>query len=1630
MATVSDTPAKTIVLGGYNVDAKTGSVAQYDPSQLAPNGGGTNVYLAIGAFTGLTGLPSSITSVADWQAFRTAMLAKTSEVSSTPLNLIGEDYAQFLGVGSSSADSIGLNGGPGPALVIGNGGNDTITGGGSGGDVTAGYSGNASDYQVVKTGADTYTVTDLRAGSPDGTDTLTHVQLLQFSDKTTTVDGGVPVITKTTVNWKSGNSGSWTDASNWIGGAVPGAQDDALVSGPNKSFVNIGNVSAGSLTADFSQAYGAISVGGTVNLSGALTLKSAVTDQNAATSGTLDISDGATLSVAGGIKLDPTIRIDGGSGTINAAIQNNGYIILDPNSHLVINGAVTGTGYIGGLDAGAALDLNGASSGLIYLNGGTLNLGKASAVTSAVSVGYGVSTLNLEGGSFGGSLDFFKGSTLDLTGIQTSSVSVSGGTVHLVETNGQTLDLNAYYFPTGSGVPGSFDPTKYALAARTAPVVASDGHGGTLLRFVEGVGTWAPGQVGDWSDATKWASGLAPSATDDVLITPTSSAVSFVNVTGTQTAASVTEDASAGLGALVAVHGTLNVTNGLTLTSQPGGFGSASIVVDHGAALNAGTIKLDTYSVLNSSGGAGDSTVKATITNNGAVIAGSDSHLTVNGAVTGSGFIRVSPGATLDLNGSSNARVELYEGGTLRLGQASSVTSAVSVAVGKASLDTEGASFAGSLSIGSGNALTAVGALTLDGTTSHVAGVTLTEGAFLNAASGLTLNGAGLVTRADWASSTPATTPAVIHGDVHNNSQVDVASGQLLIDGSLGGTGTAVVEANATLEVKGALSLGSVFLRDFNSTLILDDGANVTSRIDVFNSSTLDLKSSTAFHGQLAVHGVGTTVDLAGVTTATLNGDALHVTTSTGASFDIAAAFSPTTSQQGVDPNFSLVTADDGHGGITIRFQSTVNHAPIASPVSLSVPAGSMGPSSGMISTLSGSDPDGDGLTLVSIKPHGAPDSAAQATTAHGQYGDLNIAGYGAAIFYSPGDLSQAPVGQHPVDVFDYTVSDGRGGLATGSVTVSIDRVPTAHDDQAVVAGASLTRDAAHGVLANDTDPDGDTSVVRTVTGSDGTTQIPGGVVNGTYGYLTLNSDGSYTYTKTALGPIPSGVHDTFTYTIENVAVANASGGTYNSGDPTATLDFTFYSNTQTSAGQVPSSIASQGTPNTSVTQTGSDGSTTVARYDAGGQLASVKTTFLDGSTDTFAFSGGKLTTETQVHADQTKDIYQSNITGQAYTSAHTAYDASGHTTEYDQRNADGSLHYQSVYASDGSRVSTTYGITGQSYASTYAAYNASGQQTEYGQKAADGALHLQTLYAGDGSSDSKVFAADGVTVTTETLVHADKTKEVLQFALGNPAFAVAHTSYDAAGKVTEYDQKTADGALHYQVLYGSDGSTDTKLFATGGVLTTDTLLHADHSKEVTQFALGNPAFASAHTSYDAAGKVTEYDQKLSDGTLHYQSLYASDGARVSTTYGITGQSYTTQASGYTAGGTLAKVDLTNLDGSHSQSAYLSGQTLVSTAGVVDLFKSAGGDTLVFAAGFGKDVISGFHAGSAAGHDVLWLDASEVADFASLQSHMTASGSDTLLSLSATDTILLKGIALSSLTADDFLFRDHGLLHA
>lgn len=106
-------------------------------------------------------------------------------------------------LGGAGDDS--LSGDVGDDMIYGDAGNDSIAGG-SGDDVVT-FSGAVADYLVQIDQSGVAVITDLRSGAPDGTDTLTGVEIARFSDGDVLLGPSVLAISSTPVSQLEGGSG-------------------------------------------------------------------------------------------------------------------------------------------------------------------------------------------------------------------------------------------------------------------------------------------------------------------------------------------------------------------------------------------------------------------------------------------------------------------------------------------------------------------------------------------------------------------------------------------------------------------------------------------------------------------------------------------------------------------------------------------------------------------------------------------------------------------------------------------------------------------------------------------------------------------------------------------------------------------------------------------------------------------------------------------------------------------------------------------------------------------------------------------------------------------------------------------------------------------------------------------------------------------------------------------------------------------------------------------------------------------------------------------------------------------------------------------------------------------------------
>ncbi|WP_315809276.1 VCBS domain-containing protein [Pseudomonas sp. C9-3] len=250
------------------------------------------------------------------------------------------------------------------------------------------------------------------------------------------------------------------------------------------------------------------------------------------------------------------------------------------------------------------------------------------------------------------------------------------------------------------------------------------------------------------------------------------------------------------------------------------------------------------------------------------------------------------------------------------------------------------------------------------------------------------------------------------------------------------------------------------------------------------------------------------------------------------------------TANQSLDVIFTYRIHDTG--GLTDLAQlvitvTGVNDPPVVNPVNVdAVEAGGLNnatpgvdPSGSIRSSYS--DPDGDTLTITGIATSGGTaGTVGQSLT--GLYGSLVLdaqGNYRYVVNNSNPQVEALRTNQQSLsDVFQYSVSDGNGKTVTATFTVVIhgrDDTPIANDDTRTAIEAGGTNNATPGapasgnVLGNDTDvdsvPNGETKAVdaaRTGTEAGGGALIDlttsGGVIAGSYGTLTLNANGTYTY--------------------------------------------------------------------------------------------------------------------------------------------------------------------------------------------------------------------------------------------------------------------------------------------------------------------------------------------------------------------------------------------------------------------------------------------------------------------------------------------------------------------------------------
>ena len=573
---------------------------------------------------------------------------------------------------------------------------------------------------------------------------------------------------------------------------------------------------------------------------------------------------------------------------------------------------------------------------------------------------------------------------------------------------------------------------------------------------------WIRGTAGDWSDAADWQSGMVPTSTDDAVI----SSSMAVTVNGTAVANLLTLDAS-----ILTLSGTLTLGTSLT--------------VDNGAQLLliGGTLSAQSIS-----------------SNNNGSLSG---YGTVGGAVSGDVDINAT-GGILKIQGSLAAdqgHLDIGSGTTLELGNSAPVGAPISFQGSPATLKLDApTAFTGTIrDIVVGDEIDLAG---ITASSASYSGTTLT----INETNGQQLiynNVSGNVagdpvnvasdnnggTDVYWGTA-PATTTQWIRGTAGDwsdaadwqSGMVPTSTDDAVISSSMAVTVNGTAVANlltldaSILTLSGTLTLGTSLTVDNGAQLLLIGGTLSAQSISSNNNGSLSGYGTVggAVSGDVDINATGGILKIQG----SLAADQGHLDIGSGTTLELgnSAPVGAPISFQGSPATLKL--------DAPTAFTGTIRDIVVGDEIDLAGITASSASYSG--TTLTINETNGQQLIYNNVSGSLAGDSVTVASDSHG----------GTLVYWINGP---PPV---PTVVAD-----------------------TAH----VSVAGTVTANAAHGVLANDTDPiPNDTMSVSAV---DGLASDVGHAIAGKYGALTLNANGSYSYVANHSVPSDIIAQDIFTYT-------------------------------------------------------------------------------------------------------------------------------------------------------------------------------------------------------------------------------------------------------------------------------------------------------------------------------------------------------------------------------------------------------------------------------------------------------------------------------------------------------------------
>ncbi len=348
------------------------------------------------------------------------------------------------------------------------------------------------------------------------------------------------------------------------------------------------------------------------------------------------------------------------------------------------------------------------------------------------------------------------------------------------------------------------------------------------------------------------------------------------------------------------------------------------------------------------------------------------------------------------------------------------------------------------------------------------------------------------------------------------------------------------------------------------------------------------------------------------------------------------------------------------------------------------------------------------------------------------------------------------------------------------------------------------------------------------------------------------------------------------------------------------------------------------------------NGATDAKTYDANGNLSFEQLDFKDGrheqksflltgaaytSTDSFYDAQWRITSQTQYKADGTV----LDVMARSY-----ATDGSNTTTHTD---AKGQLTSKEVAKADGTHIQTTYLITNKPYVTQEVTLDVKWRITKLVLINGDGSLYGSQIYSYAANGDIDIRYVDGKGLQfLEQIDRANGTHAQITKAATGLAYSTQQNEFDKNWVLIKQIHLTAAGAVLETLSWSTDaaGTVSTIVTDAAGKTTLIDKLFVDKHHEVSTFGITGQAYTSQVQSFsaawqlnaqsllDAKGMVLEYDsfKYSAAGHMIFEQQDFADGHHLQTSHEVTGQAYSDAVMTFDAAWNLTKMTLTKPDGS------------------------------------------------------------------------------------------------------------------